>query len=86
MNFALGVDMMLLSRSFTVSRSAVGVPQSSGKLMMFPPIVIRVLYLSFLLSQKFYEVLRYYNIFILTKTLLSYNFTMQTRNGPILHR
>ncbi len=30
MNFALGVDIMLLNRSLTVRRSAVGVPQSPG--------------------------------------------------------
>jgi hypothetical protein len=30
MNFALGVDMMLLKRSLTVRRSAVEVPQSPG--------------------------------------------------------
>jgi hypothetical protein len=42
-NFVLGVDMMLLSRNLTVSRSTVGVPQSLGLLMRFPPIVILVL-------------------------------------------
>ncbi len=30
MNLALGVEMMLLSMSFTASRFAVSVPQSSG--------------------------------------------------------
>jgi hypothetical protein len=51
MNFSLDVEMMLLRSSLTVSRSAVGVPQSPGYLMRLPPIVIFVLYLSFLLSQ-----------------------------------
>jgi hypothetical protein len=50
MNFALGVDMMLLKRSLIVRRSAVGVPQSPGLLMRLPPIVILVRYLSFLPS------------------------------------
>ena len=59
MNFALVVEMMLLRSSLTVRRSAVGVPQSSGKLMRFPPIVIRVLYLSFLLSRKLHTILTY---------------------------
>ena len=40
MNFALGVDMMLLKRSLTVRRSAVGVPQLPGKLIRLPPIVM----------------------------------------------
>ncbi len=47
MNFALGVEMMLLNISLTVRRSAVGVPQSLGQLTRFPPIVIRVQYGSF---------------------------------------
>ena len=37
MNFAPRVDTTLLSRSFTVSRSAVGVPQSMSELWLLPP-------------------------------------------------
>ncbi len=59
MNFAFLVERMLLRSSFTVSRSAVGVPQSPGKLTRFPPIVIRVLYLSFLPSQYTLTILAY---------------------------
>ncbi len=42
MNLALGVEMTLLNISLTVRRSAVGVPQSSGYLIRFPPIMIQV--------------------------------------------
>ena len=59
MNFAFLVEMMLLRSSFTVSRSAVGVPQSPGKLTRFPPIVTRVLYLSFFPSRYTLTILAY---------------------------
>ena len=59
MNLALVVEMMLLRRSFTVRGSAVGVPQSPGKLTRFPPIVTRVLYLSFLLLGNTLTILAY---------------------------
>ena len=44
MNFDPLVEMVLLSRSFTVSMSAVGVTQSPGKLIRLPPTVSRMRY------------------------------------------
>ena len=43
MNFAPFVEMMLLSRSLTVSMPAVGVPQSPVKLILLPPTVSLIL-------------------------------------------
>ncbi len=59
MNLAFNVEMMLFNRSLTVRRSAVGVPQTPGKLTRLPPIVILVLYLSFLPSRNTHTILAY---------------------------
>ena len=71
MNFALGVDVMLLRRNLTVSRSAVGVLQSIGQLTRFSPIVMRVLYLSFLLSRYAHTILAFVSLPFLSSGMLS---------------
>ena len=38
-NFALGVETMILRRIFTVVKSTVGVPQSPGYFTLSPPTV-----------------------------------------------
>ena len=76
MDFALGVEIMLLRRSFTVRRSAVGVPQSPGKLTRFPPIVMRVLYLSFLPPWYTHTILAYVSLPFLSSGMFSF----QTKN------
>ena len=44
MNFAPLVEMVLLTRSFTASMSAFGVPKSPGKLIRLPPTVRHMRY------------------------------------------
>ena len=41
-NLALGRESTLLKTSFASSRDAVGVPTFPGKVMRFPPMVMRV--------------------------------------------
>ena len=71
MNFSLGVEIMLLRRSLTVRRSADGVPQSSGQLTRFPPIVMCVLYLSFLPMQNTHTLLAYVSLPLLSSCISS---------------
>ena len=59
MNFALGVEMILLNISLMVRRSAVGVPQSPGWLIRSPPIVIWLRYGSFF-SERYAHTMRPY--------------------------
>ena len=55
-------------------RSAVGVPQSPGKLTRFPPIVMHVLNLSFLPSQNTLTILVYVSSPILSFGMSSFHY------------
>ena len=59
MNFAPGMDITLLSSSLTVSKSAVGVPQSIGTDRLLPPKVNLVLLTSSFQGRTLHTILEY---------------------------
>ena len=66
MNLAPGVDITLLSSNFTVSKSAVGVPQSIGTDRLLPPKVSRVLLTSSFCGRTLQTILAYATSFHLS--------------------
>ena len=59
MNIALGVEMTLFKRSFTVNRSAVGVPQSKTMSKLLSPYVSLVLFTSAFCGRTSQTILEY---------------------------
>ena len=57
MNFTPGVETVLLKSNFTVSRLAVGVPQSMSTSRLFPQYVSRVLLTSALWGRSLQTIL-----------------------------
>ena len=74
--FSTSIDIILFSNSFTVSKLTVGVRQSPGYLIIYPPTFNLVLFL----GVSFYRVTKYPSVGDLSKLILRYLFFFYERN------